>query len=113
MQVIVTGSRDFADDNMVWDELSLLWSASDPSEAFTVVHDGSAGPASIASSWVRAMRVHYRVFEDKHHKDWDEILRGGADRVLIFFHDKDDAQTLKRFAAAKLAGLEIVVHKES
>lgn len=112
MQVIVTGSTELTDENLVWDALGYLWDSIDDEE-MTVVHDGSHGAASFASSWVRVMRVHYRVFEDKHQKNWDDILRGGADKVLVFFHNEDDAQTLKRFAAAKLMGIETIAYREA
>lgn len=123
MQVIVTGSRDLTDQDLVWDALSELFILL--IEEFTVVHGGARGADTFAGQWVKMMRPHFRVFEDKHEADWKthgkaagvlrnaEMVDAGADYVLAFYREGSaNIGTRDCVRRARAAGIPVIEYTQ-
>lgn len=120
MRVIVTGSRDWPDEFLVWSTLDYVW-ATCGDDRLVVVHGGATGADSHASSWVRFQSD--AVTEEPHpvtDADWKRIGKGagpqrnqamvdrGADLVLAFPMGKSFG-TRGCMRMAKAAGIPITV----
>lgn len=72
-RLIVTGSRDWHEPGVVWNELLTVW-ASDVAEGqpLIVVHGCALGADSAARSWALGMKRHgYPVDEEGHRPDYE------------------------------------------
>lgn len=106
MRVLVTGSRDWADINVVWSRLDALYGSAATDEDFTVVHgDCPTGADRQAREWCETMHDQPgdpvpNVIEERHPADWRtfgraagfrrnaEMVSLGADWVLAFIKDE-------------------------
>jgi hypothetical protein len=97
VRIIVTGSRDFTDEDLVNEVLS------DVFERFidhdiTIVHGGAVGADALAGRWASHLKK-YGVREEVHPAEWGTYGRGagpirnaamvqaGADLVVAFYRD--------------------------
>lgn len=101
MRVLVTGSRDWGDEQTVYEALNqtyIAWIQS-PSrdKEFVVVHGGARGADTIADQWTRdVVLVEGPILCEQHFADWarcgnvaghkrnQEMLDTGIDLVLAF-----------------------------
>ena len=120
LRVIVTGSRDWWDEDKLW---STLWEVYNDHEAdkMTIVHGGCpTGADDMAEQW--AVLHAPEVASEVHKADWEEWGRAagpirnrkmvelGADLVLAF-PLADSRGTYNCIEAAEAAGLEVRIIK--
>lgn len=98
MRVLVTGSREITDEDLVFDALSDLFESEIRFDDFTVIHGNARGADKIAGQWARSLK-RYGVHEEIHPADWDahgkaagpirnqEMVDSGVDLCLAFFKD--------------------------
>jgi hypothetical protein len=112
MRVLVTGSRDWTDKSLVFEELDWLFETyfleSDEDE-FVVVHGACpTGADSHADEWarVRGSVLPHLIGVERHPADWNgprkrgagfarnaEMVKLGADRCLAFIHNESNGAT--------------------
>lgn len=119
VRILVTGSREFSDEDLLYDTLSEIYEELEDSEVI-VIHGAARGADSFAGRWAHMMQEEFRVFEEKHPADWDSFgkaaggLRNqamidlGADIVVAF--RKADAKNIGTndcIRRATSAGIEV------
>lgn len=118
MRILVTGSRDLTDYDLVHDALSELFLEGDIDE-FTVVHGGARGADRIAGQWAGIMK-RYGVKEEVFNADWKqygrraghlrnaEMIATRPDRVLAFYHaEARNLGTRDCVKKARVAGIPV------
>lgn len=134
-RVLVTGSRDITDVDLVHDALSEVFERYD--DPLTVVHGGARGADTMAGEWAALMR-RYGVREEVHHADWhthddgcpkwhwelprckragvrrnQEMVDAGADIVLAFYRrTSENVGTKDCVRRAKLAKLPVMEYTQ-
>jgi hypothetical protein len=127
VRVLVTGSRDWPDINVVWSRLDTLYGTCARDEDFVVVHgDCPTGADRQAREWCEVMHdkpvdPYPRVVEERHPAHWRtlgvldrgagfrrnaEMVAAGADWVLAFIKDGSRGATHTHDLAVK-AGIRI------
>lgn len=121
-RILVTGSRDLTDVDLVHDALSEAFEQAD--DDVTIVHGGARGADRMAGEWVKLMR-RYGVREEVHNADWhrygrgagpkrnEEMVAAGADVVLAFRKlTSENIGTNDCVRRAKLAGLTVIEYAQ-
>ena len=119
MRIIVTGSRDFTDDDLVNEALSDLFERYIDHSEFVLVHGGARGADTLASLWASHLKK-YGVREEAHHADWGlhgraagpirnkAMVDKGADLVVAFYKaGSGNVGTKNCVAQAVLAGIPV------
>jgi YspA, cpYpsA-related SLOG family len=100
-RILVTGSRDWADEGLIAGALLLETSRRPASQAITVVHGGARGADEMAAR----IAVHYAWQAEPHPADWSahgkgagfrrnaEMVALGADICLAFIRDGSKGAT--------------------
>src|SRR5690349_19463465 len=98
MRVLVTGSRDLTDIDLVHDALSEVFHELPSGEELTVIHGGARGADRIAGAWCQQLR-RYGVREEVHNADWkthgkaagpirnQQMVDSKPDVVLAFYKE--------------------------
>lgn len=120
MRVIVSGSRDWVDSDMIWNALDGVLDAHHSYDnVLVVVHGNAPGADSIANHWViHRQRQDWNVEPEAHPAQWtrhgrragplrnQEMVDAGADLVLAFIKDNSPgASHLVR--EARTAGIPV------
>lgn len=123
-RVLVTGSREWPDRQMVWDELTDAYENQfSGSEKFIVVHGGARGVDRMAGQWCWRNNERVNVRQEIHGAKWHEngvfvpsaghqrnqrMVNLGADLVLAFIYNNSPGAT-GCMRAAMRAGLDVRV----
>lgn len=136
-RVLVTGSRDLTDTDLVYEALSELFHEAADGE-FIVVHGGARGADRMAHQWAQLSR-RYGVREEVHNADWtthtaacpashrgqrvcklagrrrnDEMIATKPDVVVAFFREgAANAGTTHCRDAARVAGVPVVEYTQA
>lgn len=78
IRILVTGSRDLTDTDLVHDALSEAFERFDTDD-FVVIHGGARGADRMAGEWVALMR-RYGVHEEVYNADWKKYGRSAGPR---------------------------------
>lgn len=123
MRVLVTGSRNWADHELVWDELYALLGRFG---RFTLVHgDCPTGADNFADAWGYKVGLDLSDDIERHPADWDgprkkgagyarnaEMVKLGADICLAFILDESKGATHCATLAEK-AGIETKISRRT
>lgn len=133
-RIIVTGSRDLTDADLVLDVLSELF---EEHEDITVIHGGARGADSFAHQWAILMRK-YGVKEEVYNADWrthdaacpawhhdlptcrmagrrrnQQMVDRGADLVVAFYKgDSENRGTQHCVDRAHLARIRVLAYTQ-
>lgn len=121
MRVLITGAREWANRQEVWNALSELYIKSGE-DTFIVVHGGARGADTWAHMWYETRKDYPGMYEEVHSvsdKDWKTrgraagIIRNqkmvdlGAD-ICLAFPMPSSKGTVHCMRAAKLAGIPVI-----
>lgn len=115
-RVLITGSRDLTDRNIVYEALRVQAKIAGELDRLTVIHGDARGADTLAHQWC----MHFPdVTEERYPADWDThgkaaghirngvMVRAGADVVLAF--PRGEARgTMGCVAYAKKAGIPVI-----
>lgn len=133
MRILVTGSRDFSDYNIVMRGLSVaietLVERNPGVTEIVVVHGAARGADEMAGNFVRHARAFMKgqginLIEERHPAEWDKFGKAagpvrnqkmvdlGADICVAFFTNKSTSRgTLHCSNAARKAGIEVLEYE--
>lgn len=116
MRVIVCGSRDFDDDELLSSELARIYDSPERSDGrLVIVHGAARGADTLAGRWARLVPG---ATEEPHPADWAEhgksagprrnrkMAELGADLCLAFW-DGESTGTLHMIQTATKAGIPV------
>lgn len=133
MRLLVTGSRDWPDQERLWEALDLVYERflrnrkSERKGLFMVVHGGAQGADRMAMAWVRGKRRdgELNVYHEMHPAQWmqdgkfvkaaghqrnQRMVNKGADLTIAFIRNNSPGAT-GCVEMARKAGLEVEVHR--
>lgn len=127
MRVLVTGSREWTDQEALWAALDEAFDAAPRTEIFMVVHGGARGADRMAMAWVRGKRRDgdLRIFHEMHVPQWRQggvfipsaghqrnkrMLESGVDLVLAFIRN-NSAGTAGCIRQARKMDLPVKIHR--
>lgn len=118
-RVLVTGSRELTDEDLVFEALSNVFEGTEDPE-FIVINGGARGADGLSTRWVNTMQEDYRVFCEVYKADWEtfgkpaghlrnqEMVDRGADVVLAFYKKgAENKGTGNCVKTARAAGLTV------
>jgi YspA, cpYpsA-related SLOG family len=119
LKVLVTGSRDLTDHQLVYDALDELWVKNMP---LIVIHGDAKGADSFADAWA-TYREHVtpvRVIADWSNDGFsagptrnDRMLALGPDVVLAFFKEgAKNSGTTHMVGISRAAGVHVITYTE-
>lgn len=128
MRVLVTGSRDWPDQERLWQQLDLLYENRPiHSTVFIIVHGGAKGADRMAMAWVRGKRRDgcLDIFHEMHQAQWKQqgqfvkaaghqrnqrMVDAGADIAVAFIRNNSPGAT-GCIRMAHRAGIPTVTHR--
>lgn len=129
VRILITGSRDWPDQSIVWGALDQQFERLHNGKAFVVVHGDARGADRMARAWASNKRrdsIEYKhVFHESHPVQWRQggvfvpsaghqrnkvMVDQGAAVVLAFIKD-DSAGATGCANLARRAGLDVLYHR--
>lgn len=110
MRILVTGSRDWLDQNAVWAALDEAYENHVRGEIFLVVHGGAKGADTMARAWASRRRRDgaLNIYHEQHSAQWiqegkfvkaaghqrnQRMVDRGADLALAFIRNNSPGAT--------------------